>query len=138
MTLRSLSMTVARLLPLTSRSKIQAAPTVGYTGLNFTVTSGTLIGYQATWAALGLDANGDISETRRFAAYGIFNCGNANHALSVIGSGNVTSASTVNMNLNVGILLWICTLNSTTFNGSCSVINYTGKGLGNLTLTFMP
>jgi hypothetical protein len=138
MMLRSLSMTLALLLPLTGYAKIQAAPTVGYTGLNFTVAGGTPIGYQATCTALSLDANGDISGTRRFAAYGVFNCGNANEAYSVIGSGYLTTVSTVNMTLNVGIFLWVCTLSSTTFNGSCSVITYTGDALGTLTLTFVP
>jgi hypothetical protein len=64
--LRTLSMTLALVLPLTGYAKIQGTPTVGYTGLNFTVTGGTPIGYQATCAALSLDANGDISGARRF------------------------------------------------------------------------
>ena len=138
MLLRSISMTLAPPLPSTGYAKIQAAPAVGCTGLNFTVTGGTSIGNQATCTTLSLDANGDISGTRRLAAYGIFNCGNANQALSVTSSGYLTTAYTVNMNLNVGILLWVCSLNSATFNGTCSVITYNGQGLGTLTLTFVP
>ncbi len=58
--------------------------------------------------------------------------------LSVTGLDYLTTASTVNINLKVGILVWVCTLNSTTFNGTCSVMTYTGEGLGTLTLTFVP
>ncbi len=61
MLLRSISMTLALLLPLTGYAKIQAASTVGCTGLNFTVTGSTPIGHQATCTALSLDASGDIT-----------------------------------------------------------------------------
>jgi hypothetical protein len=136
--LRTLLMTSALLLPLAGYAKIQAVPTVAYTGLNFTVAGGVPIGYQAGCTALGLDANGDIPGTSRFAVYGTFNCGNANQAYPVIGSGYLTTTSTVNINLQVGILLWVCTLNSKTFNGSCTAISYAGLQLGNIQLTFVP
>ena len=136
--LRSLSGTLALLLQLSGYAKIQAAPTVGYTGLNFTVAGGPPIGYQSTCTAVSLDANGDISGTRRFAAYAIFNCGNARQAYSVTDSGYLTTLSTLNMNLNVGLFLWVCSLSSTTFNGTCAVITNGGQTLGSIPLPFVP
>ena len=136
--LRTLLMTSALLLPLAGSANIQPVPAVEYTGLNFTVTGGVPIGYQAGCTALSLDANGDISGTSRFAIHGIFNCGNANQAYPVNGSGYLTSTSTVNINLQVGILLWVCSLSSKTFDGTCSVITYAGGQLGNVQLTFAP
>ena len=131
-------MTSALLLPLAGSAKILPVPSVAYTGLNFTVTGGVPIGYPAGCTALSLDANGDIPGTSRFATYGTFNCGNANQAYPVDGSGYLTSISTVNINLHVGILLWVCSVSSKTFNGSCTVITYAGGQLGTIQLTFVP
>jgi hypothetical protein len=136
--LRSLSMTLALLLPLTGVAKIQPAPMVSYTGLNFTVAGEVPIGYTSNCTALGLDVTGDISGARRFAVNGTFTCGTFNNSYSVSGAGYLTSTSTVNMTLQIGLLAWICTLSSTTFNGTCSVLSYTPQTLGTVTLTFVP
>jgi len=135
---RSLLMIAAFFLPLASDAKIQGAPSTAYTGINFTVTGQTPIGYQAGCTALDLDANGNIAGSGRFNIYGTFNCGNANQAYPVSGSGYLTSASTLNINLDVGILLWVCSVNSKTFNGTCSVITYANAQLGTIQLTFVP
>jgi hypothetical protein len=136
--LRSLSVTLALLLPLTGVAKIQPAPLASYTGLNFTVAGGVPIGYTANCTTLGLDVTGDISGTRRFAVNGTFTCGSFNNSYAVTGAGYLTTTSTVNMTLQIGLLAWVCNLNSTTFNGTCSVLAYTPQTLGTLTLTFVP
>ena len=136
--LRTLLMTSALLLPLAGYAKVQAVPAVDYTGLNFTVTGGVPIGYQAACTALSLDANGNVPATSRFGVYGYFNCGNLSQAYPVNGSGYLTNVSTVNINLQVGILLWVCSLSSKTFNGSCTVISYAGQQIGTIQLTFAP
>ena len=135
---RALLMTSALLLPLAGYTKIQVVPTVAYTGINFTVANVVPIGYQAGCTALSLDADGDIAGTARFAVHGLFNCGNINQAYPVTGSGYLTNVSTVNINLQVGLLLWVCSLSSKTFSGSCTVITYAGAQLGTVQLTFVP
>jgi hypothetical protein len=136
--LRALLMTSALLLPLAADAKIQVVPTVAYTGINFTVANVVPIGYQAGCTALDLDADGDIAGTSRFAVHGLFNCGNLNQAYPVNGAGYLTNLSTVNINLQVGLLLWVCSLSSKTFSGSCNVITYAGTSLGTVQLAFVP
>lgn len=136
--LRSILMSLALLLPLAASATIQQVPTVAYTGLNFTVSGGTDIGYLAACNALNLNATGDFAVSKRFTANGIFNCGNPNQAYPVTGSGYLTTNAMINMNVTVGILMWVCTISSTTFNGSCTVITYSGNELGTVNLTFVP
>jgi hypothetical protein len=136
--MRSLLLISSLLVPLAGNAKIQVVPTTAYTGLNFTVAGVVPIGYQAGCTALGLDANGNVPGSGRFGVYGTFNCGNANQAYPVYGSGYLTSVSTVNINLDVGLLLWVCSVNSKTFNGTCTIVTYAGAQLGTVQLTFVP
>lgn len=128
---------VAMLLPITS-SALQELPVVAYSGLNFTVNGASAIGYPSSCNFLFMDANGAISGDGRFSLYGAFNCAGANEAFPVIGSGYLTNIGTASLGMTVGTATWICSLASSTFNGSCTVFGASGTALGAVQLIFTP
>jgi hypothetical protein len=136
--LRSLLTTLTVLLPLSGYAGIQQLPSVTYNGINFAVPNASTVGYPSTCDALDLVANGDISGTGRFQIYGVFNCAGTNEAYALSGSGYLTDAATINLNLNVGIYLWTCSLSNSTLSGSCTVVNFSGTTEGTITLNYQP
>jgi hypothetical protein len=133
--LRSLLTTCALLSPLSVLATVQQVPIVGLTGLDWTVTGAGAIGYAASCSDLSLDLNGSPSLSGRFALYGTFNCAGVG-SYTLIGSGYLTDAGTIGLNLNVGLTLWSCSLTKSTLSGSCTVTTDSDVTAGTIQLTY--
>lgn len=136
---RSLLLAVLLVLPLSSNAALSIQPIELMSGLNWSVSGASSVGYSSSCNVLFLDANGSINGTGKYAGYGAFNCPAINGGYAVSGSGYITTVGTFTMNLYVALAMWQCTINQTTLNGSCTVTALsTGNQLGTLLLTFIP
>jgi hypothetical protein len=135
--LRSFLVPCALMFPLSGIAAVQQEPLVALTGLNWAVSGAGAIGYAASCNDLSVDLSGSLATSGRFALYGTLNCtGVGSYAL--IGSGYLTTAGTIGLNLNIGLALWTCSLSRTTYSGSCTVITYSDVTAGTVQLAFAP
>ncbi len=127
------------MIPISSNAGgIQQVLITGYTGLNFTIQGLSVAGFPSDCTDMVLDATGAISTSGRFAIYGNVDCYISNAGFGTTGSGYLSNIGTLEITTTLGNDRLLCSIDMSTWSGTCRIFDPSNSYLGTATLTYKP